>query len=384
MRDYYETLGVARDADADAIKRAYRKLALQYHPDRNGGDAEAEERFKEATEAYEVLRDSDKRSAYDRYGHAGVKGRGNAGFSGFNFADALDIFMRDFGAFGVDDLFGGRAGRTRSGGPPRGSDLRLRLPLTLSDVALGVHKTLKVRVHDPCNTCAGSGAAPGTTPTRCAACGGAGEVRRVQRSFLGQLVTVAPCGECNGTGERIEKRCDDCRGEGVRSVEKTVEVDVPAGVSSGDYITLRGSGNAGPRGGARGNLLVVIEVEEDARFKRDGANLIHELSITFSQAALGTEIDVPTVDGTARLKIAAGTQSGHLLRMRGKGLPQLNATAHGDMIVRVLVWTPTHLSPKQEQIFRELGATEVTPPAPGEAGDDRGFWSRVKEALGGS
>jgi molecular chaperone DnaJ len=381
MRDYYEILGVARDADGDTIKKAYRRLALQHHPDRNSGSTDSEEQFKEATEAYEVLRDADKRSAYDRFGHAGVKSTGGAGFNGFNFTDALEIFMRDFGGFGVEDLFGGRTGRRSQGGKPRGADLRVRLPLSLEEVASGTKKTVKLRIQDTCETCGGSGARPGTEPVRCSTCGGVGEVRRVQRSFLGQLVSVTTCPACNGEGHEIAQPCGACDGRGVEPAERTIEVEAPPGVSSGDYITLRGQGNAGPRGGVRGDVIVVLDVQEDPRFVREGADLIHELAITFSQAALGAEIDVPTVTGTARLKIAPGTQSGRLLRMRGKGLPQLQRQGRGDLIVRVVVWTPTNLTAEQEQAMRRLADSESPVPEDRDREGDRGFWSKVKEAF---
>ena len=383
MRDYYEILGVDRGADADAVKKAYRKLALQFHPDRNAGSKESEEKFKEATEAYEVLRDPDKRASYDRYGHAGVRGSGaGGGFAGgFNFADALEIFMRDFGGFGMGDIFGGAGGRQR-GGPRRGSDMRVRLPVTLSEVASGAKKTIKLKVNNPCSVCTGTGAAPGSSTVRCATCGGSGELRRVQRSFLGQLVSVTPCSACGGEGERIEKPCQSCGGRGLEQDQVSIDIDVPAGVSTGDYITLRGQGHYGGRGGVRGDVLVVLEVEEDPRFVREGADLIHDLAITFSQAALGSEIEVPTLSGAARLKIPGGTQSGRLLRMRGKGLPQLQGTGRGDMIVRVMVWTPTQLSSEQESLLRKLSQIEDKPPRAGE-GEERGFWDKVREALGG-
>lgn len=384
MRDYYEILGVARDADADAIKRAYRKLALEHHPDRNNGAPESEAKFKEATEAYEVLRDPQKRGAYDRYGHAGVKGStGGAGGFGFDFGDALEIFMRDFGGFG--DIFGGAGARARGGARVRrGPDMRARVPLTLEEVALGTKKTIRIRVNEPCDTCTGTGAAPGTTPVRCEMCNGAGEVRRVQRSFLGQLVSVQPCPQCGGEGERVPQPCSTCGGDGVRPVEKTIDVNVPAGVSTGDYVTLRAQGHAAPRGGTRGDIIAILEVEDDARFVRDGADLIHELPITFSQAALGAEVEVPTVTGaTARVRIAPGTQSGRLLRLRGRGLPHLQSTTRGDLIVRVAVWTPTRLTNEQEKLLRRLAEVEDTAPAAIEDDGERGFWSRVKEALGG-
>jgi molecular chaperone DnaJ len=380
MRDYYEILGVSRDADTEAIKKAYRRLALQYHPDRNNGDRTAEDRFKELTEAYEVLRDPDKRGAYDRFGHAGVKGR-TGGYAGFDFADALEIFMRDVGGFGVEDLFGGGGARRRRASRAAGPDMRVRLPLSLAEVATGVRKKLKLRVQDPCGSCSGSGAAPGSAPRGCGTCGGAGEVRRVQRSFLGQLVSVTPCPTCGGDGQVIDSPCDACRGRGVASAEHTVEVEVPAGVSTGDYLTLRGQGNAGPRGGGRGDVLVVLEVEEDERFQREGSDLIYDLGITFSQAALGADVEIPALSGSVRVRIAPGTQSGQILRLRGRGLPQLQGGGRGDLLVRVTVWTPTSLTPEQEKLFRELAVTEAEAPSGGRR-DERGFWSKVKEAFG--
>lgn len=385
MRDFYEVLGVARTADGDTIKKAYRQLALQFHPDRNGGAKDAEEKFKEATEAYEVLRDADKRAAYDRYGHAGIKGAGgSAGFNHFDFSDALEIFMRDFGGFGMDDLFGMRGARRGGRTVRKGTDIRIRLPLTLGDVATGVKKTLQLDLLDACEACSGTGAEAGASPIQCATCAGTGEVRRVQRSFLGQLVTVIPCPDCGGEGQRIQKVCAVCEGRGVQPEQRKVEVQVPPGVSTGDYITLRGQGNAGVRGGPRGDVLVVLEVEEDFRYVRDGADLIYELPITFSQAALGTEQDVPLLpEGVVRVKVAPGTQSGRLLRLRGRGLPQLQSAGRGDLIVRVVVWTPTELSPEQESLFRKLAKAETKPPEHIPSDEDRGFWSKVREAFTG-
>ncbi|HSH45051.1 MAG TPA: molecular chaperone DnaJ [Longimicrobiales bacterium] len=382
MRDYYEILGVERDADEAAIKKAYRKLALKYHPDRNNGSRDVEDKFKEATEAYEVLKDSQKRARYDQYGHAGVKsGAGAAGFGGFNFSDALEIFMRDFGGFGFEDIFaGGRRGGRR--GPRKGPDIRLRLPVTLREVATGAEKTLRVRVHNPCEVCDGSGAAPGSEPVTCETCGGLGEVRRVQRSMLGQLMSVAPCPTCGGEGQTVANPCEACHGEGVQSGERTLDVQVPAGVSSGDYITLRGKGNVGDRGGPRGDVYVVLDVEEDARFARDGADLLYELPVTFTQAALGTEVEVPTVLGTAKLNIPRGTQSGTMFRLRGEGLPRLQETGKGDQIVRVAVWVPTDLSAEQEELLGRLAEVEDAPPETIDQGREAGgFWRRVKQAF---
>ncbi len=383
MRDYYEILGVDRSADGDAIKKAYRKLALKHHPDRNGGSSEAEEKFKEATEAYEVLRDTQKRSTYDRFGHAGLKGgRGSAGFSGFDFADALNIFMRDFGAFGLEDLFGGGRRGGRRGGPQKGADVRIRLPLTLKDVAEGVKKKLKVQVLDPCDECGGSGAEGGAPPVTCETCGGAGEVRRVQRSMLGQLMSVTPCPTCGGEGRVVKDPCGACGGRGVTRGESMLDVDVPAGVSSGDYITLRGKGSAGPRSGPRGDVYVVVEVEEDRRFVREGADLYYELPVTYAQAVLGDRVEVPTVLGAAEVHIPRGTQSGMMIRLRGEGLPRLQAAGRGDLMVRVVVWVPGDLGAEEEKLIRALRKVESAAPEsveqPGEPG---GFWSRVRQAF---
>ncbi len=383
MRDYYEILGVDRGADGEAIKKAYRKLALQYHPDRNGGSKDAELHFREATEAYEVLRDAQKRATYDRFGHAGLKGSGGgAGFGGFDFADALEIFMRDFGGFGIEDLFGGGRSRGASRGPQKGADIRLRLPLTLVEVATGVDKTLRVAAHDPCEACGGTGAEGGAASVRCDTCGGAGEVRRVQRSMLGQLVTVAPCPTCAGEGQVVETRCEHCAGRGVQDGETSLVVSVPAGVSSGDYITLRGKGHAGRRGGGRGDVYVVLEVTDDPRFAREGADIYYELPITYSQAVLGDRMEVPTVTGSATVTIQRGTQSGTIVRLREKGLPRLQAAGHGDQLVRLVVWVPTELSAEQERVVRQLRQTETAAPESMDTDrDGGGFWSRVKQAF---
>jgi molecular chaperone DnaJ len=381
MRDYYEILGVARDADGDTIKKAYRKLAFEYHPDRTGGDKEAEEKFKEAAEAYEVLRDPEKRATYDRYGHAGTKGggAGAGGFhGGFGFEDALNIFMRDFGGFGgLEDLFGG--GARRRGAVQRGKDLRVKLPLTLAEVATGVRRTLKVKVLDPCSRCSGSGSADASGPVTCETCQGQGQVRRVQRSVFGQFVTATVCPTCGGEGTTIKNPCPQCHGDGRERAERTVEVEIPAGVSSDNYLTLRGQGNAGPRGGPRGDVLVVIEVEEDPRFHRDGSDLVYDLGVSFSQAALGGEVEVPTVYGSETLRIPAGVQGGEVMTLRGKGLPHLGGGGRGDQHVRVHVWTPTSLTPEQEELFRKLA--ELEGPIPGGDRKRQGFWDKVKGAF---
>lgn len=385
MADYYELLGVTRSADTEEIKKAYRQLALKYHPDRNEGSKEAEERFKEVTEAYEVLRDPEKRQVYDRYGDQGLKGRaGPGGFGGFDFADAIEVFMRDFGGFsGFEDLFGMRGARTQRMASRKGQTIRLRLPLTLHDVAHGVRRKLRVSLLDACGDCSGTGARSGSQPTICNVCGGSGEERHVQRSVFGQFVSVQPCRTCGGEGRVIAAPCETCHGEGRVRSEREVEVEVPPGVTSENFITLRGQGSVGPRGGPRGDLVVLLEVQEDERFVRDGSDLVHDLPITFSQAALGAEVLVPTVDGSARVTIPAGVQGGEMLRLRGLGLPHLNAHGRGDQLVRVLVWTPEDLTSEQEELFRRLAEIEAPAPDSTDRKASKGFWSRVKEAFSG-
>ncbi len=380
MTDYYALLGVGRDASGEEIKKAYRKLALKYHPDRNEGSKEAEERFKEVTEAYEVLREPGKRSQYDRFGKEGV-GAGRGGFSGgFDFADAVEVFMRDFGGFGgLEDLFGGRR---RSNRPTQGKSIRIKLPLSLKEARDGVLKTLRVSVLDLCRACDGTGAAGGAAPVPCEPCGGSGEERRVERSVFGQFVSVGPCSHCHGEGRVISDPCATCHGDGRSRTEREVRVEVPAGVSSENYITLRREGNVGPKGGPRGDIIVLLDVQEDDRFLRDGSNLVLELPITFSQAALGAKVAVPTLDGRARVDIPAGIQSGEVIRIKGEGLPDLNGRGTGDLLVRILVWVPERLTGEQERAIKALQAVEEAPPEKVDRSSRQGFWSRVKEALG--
>jgi len=374
VSDFYTLLGVSRTASEMEIKKAYRKLAMEYHPDRNSASG-AEARFKEITEAYEVLRDPDKRSAYDRYGKAGVGAGGGFGFHHVDLSEALNIFMRDFGGMGgFESIFGG--GRSRSD-ERRGQDIRVTVRLTLSEVALGVKKNVKLKSLERCTACEGSGARAGTHPSTCGACGGSGEVRRAARSMFGQFISVAPCPTCNGEGTVVLEPCEVCRGEGRIRGERTVAVDIPAGVSTNNYLTLRGQGAAGPRKGPSGDLLVMLDIKDDDRFERQGDDLIYDLPLSFSQAALGSEHPVPTPYGEERLRVPAGTQPETVLRLKGKGLPILGHEGKGDLLVRLHVWTPERLTDEQERLFRDLAKLEGEPPK-----RSPGFWSKLKEALG--
>lgn len=385
MSDYYQLLGVSREAGSEEIKKAYRKLALEYHPDRNQGSKEAEERFKEVTEAYEVLRDSEKRAMYDRYGKQGVRGGGaGGGPAGFDFSDAIDVFMRDFGGFaGFEEMFGMRGARGQRASTRKGQTVRIRLRLTLAEVATGVTKTVKVALLDECEACEGSGAKAGTQPQPCTTCGGAGEERHVQRSVFGQFVSVQPCRTCAGEGRVISEPCPKCSAEGRVRNETSIDVEVPAGVTSENFLTLRGRGSVGARGGIRGDLVVLLEVQDDPRFVRDGSDLVHELPITFSQAALGAEVEVPTIDGTARVTVPAGIQSGERLSLKELGLPELNGTVRGDQVIKIRVWTPHELTSEQEEVLRRLAEIESPAPESVRRRTHKGFWSRVKEAFTG-
>ena len=379
-RDFYVVLGVERDATEAEIKKAYRKLAMEFHPDRNKSP-EAEEQFKEITEAYEVLRDQDQRAAYDRYGEAALRGAGSPfgqGFAHFDLSEALNIFMRDFGGLGGFDAFFGGGERTRRD-RRRGPDLKVSLKLTLAEVATGTTKAVKLRTLDTCPTCKGSGAKSGTRPTTCGSCGGSGEVRRAAQSMFGQFVSVSPCPTCGGDGRVIKDTCDTCRGEGRVKAEKTVQLDVPAGVADHHYLTVRGQGVPGPRNGPPGDLIAMLEIAEDPRFERQGDHLVYDLPVSFAQAALGAEVDIPTPYGSAPLKVQAGTQTGTVYRLRGKGLPRLGESGRGDLHVRIHVWTPTRLNDEQERLLNELKQVEGEPPADSL---DRGFWNKLREAFG--
>ncbi|MBN1212876.1 MAG: molecular chaperone DnaJ [candidate division Zixibacteria bacterium] len=384
-RDYYEILGIDRGADEATVKTAYRKKAMQFHPDRNPGNKEAEEKFKEATEAYEVLKDPRKRQVYDQYGHAGLgQGAGfggfGGGFEGFDIGDALRAFMRDFGGGGsiFDDLF-------NMGGSPRsrrrvnrGEDLRIRVSLTLEEIATGVERKLKVNRLVKCDTCGGSGVAAGSSKKTCPQCKGAGQVRTLTRTFLGTVQQVTTCNMCRGTGEIIADPCQTCRGEGRVRGSSTVNLKIPPGVSSGNYMTVDNMGNAAPHQGTPGDLIVVFEETEHEYFTRQGDNIIYELPISFITAAMGGEVSVPTLSGPEKLKIPPGTQSGKILKLRGKGISHLHHTGKGNQLVQVIVWVPTKLNGRDKKLLEELSLSETFKPP--EA--NKSFFEKLRETLG--
>lgn len=345
-KDYYEVLGVNRDASEEEIKKSFKKLAMKFHPDRNPDNPKAEESFKEAKEAYEVLSDDQKRAAYDQYGHAGVDPSmgGGAGFGGFNSGNFSDAFGDIFG-----DIFGG-GGRNQRSNVYRGADLRYNLEISLEDAAKGTETKIRIPVQSSCETCHGSGARPGTSPVTCTTCNGHGQVRMQQGFFSVQQT----CPKCHGTGKMVKEPCPTCHGGGRVKQNKTLNVKIPAGVDEGDRIRLSGEGEAGVNGGPTGDLYVVVHLKEHAIFQREGANLHCEMPISFSTAALGGEIEVPTLDGAAKMKIPAETQTGSVFRLRGKGIKPLRSSEHGDLMVHVVVETPVRLTEKQKELLREF------------------------------
>ena len=357
-RDYYEVLGVDKNADAATIKKAYRKLAMKYHPDKNSDDKDAEDKFKEASEAYEVLSDSEKKQRYDQYGHAGLEGMfGNGGFSWNDFthtSEFNDIFGDGFSSI-FDAFFGrGFGGQSRGGERVfRGEDLRITVPLSLKEIAAGVEKTIRITVKDTCEHCDGTGSEDKQMST-CRQCQGTGQVRQVQRSLFGNMTTIVTCPSCKGEGKIIDKKCSVCHGEGRIAQKKSVTVKIPAGVSEGQHILLRGYGNRGLRGGPKGDLIIFIQEKEDDMFQRDGSHLILEYPISFSQAALGGQIIVPTLGGKVKMNVPAGTQSGKEFRLARQGLPAVNSSAKGDLYVKVRVITPTKISANEKELFEKL------------------------------
>jgi molecular chaperone DnaJ len=364
-RDYYEVLGVSRTASAEDLKRAYRKLALQFHPDRNPNDPQAESRFKEINEAYEVLSDQSKRQRYDTFGHSA---QGMPGFDGAGFGGINDIFDMFFGA--------AAGGRTRTG-PRRGADLRLDLRLTFEEAVFGVERELTIPRAEACSACHGSGAEAGTSPQTCPQCRGSGQVRRATQSIFGQIVNVASCPRCNGEGKVIERPCKTCGGSGHRPGEKKVRVNIPAGVDSGSQIRLTGEGEVGPRGGAHGDLYIVIQVKPHAVLKRNGTDVIYELPLSVAQAALGDTVEIPTVDGPEKIEIAPGTQYGKTIRINGRGVPHVRSGRRGDQLVYVRVVIPTNLTDEQRQALQQLGGISGKPQH-----IEKGFFDKFKHAIG--
>ena len=359
-RDYYEVLEVAKTATVEKIKKAYRKKAIQYHPDKNPGDKEAEEKFKEAAEAYEVLSDPDKRSRYDQFGHQGVNGGFGGGFGGGGmsmediFSHFGDIFGGSFGGFGGFSSGGSRSRRRTN----RGSDLRVKVKLTLKEIATGVEKKIKVKKYVSCKACNGTGAEKGTSYTTCSTCNGSGVVTRVQQTILGAMQSTTTCPTCGGEGRIITKKCPECNGEGVRLEEEVITLNIPAGVADGMQLSMSGKGNAARHGGVNGDLLILIEEEPHPELLRDENDLIYNLLLNFSTAALGGTVEVPTIDGKAKVKIDAGTQPGKVLRLRGKGLPSVNRYGVGDLLVNVSVYVPESLNTEEKRTIEKLGSSK--------------------------
>lgn len=383
-RDYYEVLGIDKNADTTTIKSAYRKVAIKYHPDKNPDNKEAEEKFKEASEAYEVLSDSNKRSRYDRFGHEGLRG----GQDYRQYTDMDDIFSSFGDIFGgggsiFDEFFGTgarRGGRQRQQGIP-GSDLKVTMKLTLEEVAKGVAKKIKIKRFTECEACNGTGAKSGTGMQTCRTCNGAGQVRQVQRSVFGQFVNITTCPECSGTGHIIKEKCEVCHGEGRTKVEETVSVNIPAGVESGNYLPVRGKGHAGKQGGPSGDLIVVIEEKEHEHFIRQGNDILYQLNISYPQAALGADISIPTLDGEDSVAIEPGTQPGATIKLRAKGIPELNGYGKGDLKIIINVYVPTKLNSDEKRILNELNELENINPNKKETKKHKDFFDKIKEAL---
>lgn len=384
-RDFYEVLGVSRDASQEEIKKAYRKLAIQYHPDKNPNNPEAEKKFKELAEAYEVLRDPDKRARYDRFGHEGMRASDFGGFRDVEdiFSAFGDIFGGSFGGSIFEEVFTGGRSRSRSRRHPgsAGSDLKIRLKLSLEEIAFGTKKKLKIKKFVPCSACAGAGASVSDGYRRCEYCNGSGEIRQVSRSVFGQFVNITPCSNCGGSGKILSSPCSTCDGEGRVQRDDTVEVNIPAGISEGQYLTLRGQGNAGRRGGPAGDLIVVIEEEPHEKFIRRGDDIIYDLLVSYPMAVLGGEVEIPTLNGRARMKIDPGTQPGMVFRMRGKGIQHLNGGGAGDQLVRVNVWVPKKVSQKERELIEELSRLKNINPKESDQSENRSFFEKLKDVF---
>jgi molecular chaperone DnaJ len=374
-RDYYEVLGVSRAATKEEIKKAYRKQALKYHPDKNPGDKKSEENFKEAAEAYEVLSNDEKKARYDRYGHAGLGGPASGGYGGsMTMEDIFSSFGDIFGdAFGFGGFSGGRRGGRRVN---KGSNLRVKVKLTLQEIAAGTEKKIKVHKYDTCDTCSGTGAADPSGITTCSTCRGSGHITRITNTMLGQMQTSSICPQCGGEGKIITKKCQTCYGEGIVEKEEVIKINIPAGVGKGMQMTVGGKGNAPRRGGVNGDLLVVIDEEEHPELIREGNDLIYNLFVSIPDAVLGTHVEVPTVDSYVKIKIEPGTQPGKILRLRGKGLPEVNGYGKGDLLVNVNVWIPKSLNKEELKLFERFKESQNFTPNPDK--NDKGFFERMK------
>ena len=376
-RDYYEVLEVSKGASQEEIKKAYRKKALQNHPDKNQGDKAAEERFKEAAAAFEVLGNAQKRSKYDQYGHAAFENGGAGGFGGgMTMDDIFSQFGDIFGNFGGFSGFGGFGGSPRGGGVPKGSNLRMKVTLTLQEIANGVEKKIKVKKYVACDACNGSGAKDGTAKSTCSTCHGNGQVTRVTNTFLGQMQTASPCPSCHGEGTTITHKCEKCYGEGIVKAEEVIKINIPAGVAEGMQVKMSGKGNAARRGGVSGDLLVIIHEEKHPHLLRDGSDLIYNLHLSIPQATLGSTVEIPTVEGKAKIKIEAGTQPGRILRLRGKGVPEVNGYGRGDLLVQINVWIPKSLEKEERKVFEKMQDSDSFTPRPDKS--ENGFFNRMK------
>jgi len=384
-RDYYDVLGVAKGADADEIKKAYRKMAIKYHPDKNEGDKAAEEKFKEAAEAYEVLSNPEKRQRYNQFGHAANAGSANGGGygagAGMNMEDIFSQFGDIFGGGGspFEGFFGGGGRQGSAGGRrvARGSNLRIKVRLSIEEIANGAEKKIKVNKQIVCKTCEGTGAKDKSSFQTCKTCGGQGAVRRVTNTILGQMQTTSTCPTCNGEGSVITSKCTVCHGDGLIRGEETITINIPAGVSEGMQLSMSGKGNAAPRGGVPGDLIILIEEIPHETLKRDGNNIIYDLHINFVDAAIGTSVEVPTIDGKAKIKIEPGTQGGKILRLKGKGVPEVNSYHRGDQLVHINIWTPKALSKEEREALEKLQSSPNFKPNPGK--NEKSFFERMKE-----
>lgn len=380
-RDYYDILGVSKGSSADELKKAYRKLAIKYHPDKNPDDKSAEDKFKEAAEAYEILSNPEKRQRYDQFGHAGSQGGygGGYGGGGMNMEDIFSQFGDVFGGGSpFDSFFSGGGGQSRGGKRvQRGTNLRIKVKLTLEEIANGVEKKIKVNKQIICNTCDGSGAKDKNSFQTCKTCGGSGAVRRVTNTILGQMQTTSTCPTCNGEGSTISSKCTSCHGDGIVRGEETITINIPAGVSEGMQLSMGGKGNAAPRGGVPGDLIILIEEIPHESLKREGINIIYDLHVNFVDATLGTTIEIPTIDGKARIKLEPGTQGGKILRLKGKGIPEVNSYHKGDQLVQVNIWTPKNIDNEERALLEKLRSSENFKPNPGK--NEKSFFDRMKE-----